>query len=427
VSLDVKILREILQLRAEGFEDQKIAEKLNIYGTEIINQEVDVFEEIEDLIEEGITDLSEIAKKLQLPQSYIQIAASDFGLHITGTTEEPIQEEKLIETTKQEKKRIRKYQLPKKTEQTKAKTTITKPAESRTTRDKKRGRPKAEPIRKLEIDKLAKKGAGLQEMIDASELTTELGVKQYLIRTNQYKDWKAKQEKQRKNSLGNLVYSVIIENYLQADKIEQEVYWKVDEFFTTTRSQVTYDTIKKIFTRYFGAKEAGKKISLSQLGKGSGLWDSEIGRILNKVGLEPLYGKKERHVTPQWKKDAIKRAFPLDVNPPDISYFLEIREHIVYQNMKKIGPRPKRQEFIAQPLANTGLPDLTYRLASQIYEARDLKFKTQDIVELLDTNKRVVNYILKNENIISPKIIEILQTLYPNKKITTPYMKAEKN
>jgi len=291
-------------------------------------------------------------------------------------------------------------------------------------------RPKKEPTRIPEVDALIKKAATIAEMKKAAGWTSGVSARHYMTRTNQYKKWqdarnKPKlEEQQRKAFIGNGIKIAQQHLYQKADEIEQKIF----EFFANTpKSRITYDTLKTIYTRYFEAKYKRKKLSLKKLGKGLNLWNSEIGKILSKVGLKPLYGKKVRHMTPQWKKEAIKRTFNLDANPPDIAYFLELPEHIVYQNMKMMGPRPKRQEFIAKPLANIGLPDLTYRLASQIYEARDLKFEIQEIAELLNIKKITVNYILKNENIISPKIFDILKTLYPNKNITTPYIQTKQN
>lgn len=289
---------------------------------------------------------------------------------------------------------------------------------------------KKETPRNPDLDKLVEEGTALRKIKGIEGYESHEKIRQYIIKTHQHKKWKSARKKpklekqQRESAIRNVIKLAQKDLYQESNRVEQKVF----EFFMSARHRrILPEQVRTICTRYFEAKDAGKKLSLEKLGEGLHLCIPEIGRILKDARLEPLFGKKERHMTPQWKKEAIKRAFPLDVNPPDIAYFLELPEHIVYQNMKIIGPRPKRQEFIAEPLANTGLPDLNYRLASQIYEARDLKFEIQEIVELLDMRKTVINYILKNETIISPKIFDILKTLYPEKNITTPYIQTKQN
>ncbi|MEK6940231.1 MAG: hypothetical protein AABX31_05895, partial [Nanoarchaeota archaeon] len=64
---------------------------------------------------------------------------------------------------------------------------------------------------------------------------------------------------------------------------------------------------------------------------------------------------------------------------------------------------------------------LTYRLASQIYEAADLGFNSTEVTELLDTTPRVVEYALTERKTLESKIINALQVLYPEENIYKPY------
>ncbi len=489
MTLNYKIITEVLKLNERGFNDLDIASQLGFDAQELIEHDVSTLEAIEDCLEEETTNAAEIAKKLNLPINYITGLACDYGLkEVKINKDDRIRflrrRRGIMLRGKQEQKNLKKRRRSKKNLEQKAEevsvnaeidalvmqgadfsviesasgleskevTTYLKVTnqyklwlsqfkerinkepslrkKQQRTKTGKIGRTKTKAKRIPEVDKLIKKVATLDEMKKAAGWTSCVSARHYMTRTNQYKKWKADrgkpklEEQQRKAFIGNATKIAQQNLYNKSDRIEQKIF----EFLTNTpKSKITYDTLKTIYTRYFEAKDKRKKLSLVELSKGTGLWNSKTGKILNKVGLEPLHGKKERHITPQWKKEAIKRAFNLDVNPPDIAYFLDLPEHIIYQNMKMIGPRPKRQEFITKPLANTGLPDLTYRLASQIYEARDLKFEIQEIVELLDTKKIIVNYMLKNETIISPKIFDMLKTLYPEKNITTPYIPTKQN
>ena len=481
MTLNYKIITEVLQLEKAGFNNLEIASQLGFDALELIEHDVSTIDTIDDLVEEGITNSAEIAAKLNLPILYIEKLSLEYDLPVTLKKENITELIKYIrldrkkegrggkkyKTHKQPKTQVKKIEHIEKIDkfimegadfsvmesasglESKEIRTYLKATNQyelwlsqfreRTGREPslrekqqriktgQRGRPKTGPTRLPEVDVLINERATIDEMKKVAGWLSCAAARDYMKRTNQYKKWKAtkkSEEQQRKVLIGNIIKTAKQHSYNKSDRIEQKTF----EFFTnTSKSKITYDTIKIIYIRYFEAKGQGKKLSLAKLGKGTGLYNSEIGKILSKTGLEPLYGKKVRHMTSQWKKDAIKRAFPLDVNPPDIAYFLELPEHIIYQSMKMIGPRPKRQEFIAKPLANTGLPDLTYRLASQIYEAKDLKFKTQEIAELLNTKKIIVDHMLKNETIISLKILDILKTLYPEKNITTPYIQTKQN
>ena len=65
---------------------------------------------------------------------------------------------------------------------------------------------------------------------------------------------------------------------------------------------------------------------------------------------------------------------------------------------------------------------LNYRTASQIYEARDAGFSIEETLELLEKDERVYGYALEHELEISEHIINNLRIMFPDKKITKPYI-----
>ena len=83
--------------------------------------------------------------------------------------------------------------------------------------------------------------------------------------------------------------------------------------------------------RYYEALENGQKKSLAELGEGLNMWENGIARTLEDVGLEPMYRKREKVTIPDWKNQAIFRAFDLDMTALDIGYFLEVPHYFIAQ------------------------------------------------------------------------------------------------
>ena len=61
-------------------------------------------------------------------------------------------------------------------------------------------------------------------------------------------------------------------------------------------------------------------------------------------------------------------------------------------------------------------------MASQIYEASDLGFNKEEIMELLDANERVLDHSLENRGTIETKIKDALRVLYPDREFDRPYL-----
>lgn len=295
------------------------------------------------------------------------------------------------------------------------------------------GRPKIGHARNPKIDELVPQGLTLEMMHEMVGLSKER-VRQYLKLSGQHDLWKTARkeslakgvpgESEKNEVIGDLVGLITQIAYSRASEAERKTY----EYLTGGRRsrRMSWEKLTSLFDEYFRLKDSKEKVSLKGLEKESGISFTQVGMILRAVNLEPLHGKRERHITPEWKKQAIRRAFNLDVNTFDLAYFLELPNHVVYQNLRMMGDRPLRPVFITEPPPESCFPVLNYRLASQVYEARDAGFTIEETVELLDTRKRVVDYLLEKENIVSSKIVEILGVLYPDEKITTPYVQTAK-
>ena len=281
-------------------------------------------------------------------------------------------------------------------------------------------------------DKLIKQGLTLQGIAEKEGLTRER-IRQYINERGLYEVWrkareaekdKPRQEKElRKNTireiLGLIEHSVVdrlVEEdrwaagksleYLRSIKKKQSKNYNISELFT-------------IFKRYDEARKNGYKLSLEGLGRGvRNMYSSEVGRVLKRVGLEALYGARVTIISEN--KERTKRSISIPIPLIDIAYFLGVNYNSFLQYLSRWNLNDKR------PVANELIKGvckhpLSYRLASQIYQAMDLGFNSQEIVELFDAKKKTVDYALAFREEVGPIIVNALQTLYPERKISKPY------
>lgn len=106
----------------------------------------------------------------------------------------------------------------------------------------------------------------------------------------------------------------------------------------------------------------------------------------------------------------------------DIAYFLRLPLHVPDLRYKAFGKRPKAKRYI-KSFSRHGM--LTYRLASQIYEAKDCDFRKSEITELLDKDEMIVGYALFYRKEVKPKIVKGLRVLYAECNVNTSYITPE--
>lgn len=172
MTLDYKIITEVLQLGKDGFTDLEIASQLEFDPQELIDHDVSTIEAIDDLAEEGITNAAEIAAKLNLPIDYITEIAREYELED-------------VKISKNDRIRLlrrrREVMLREKQEQ--------KNFKKRKKKSKKNLEQKAKEVPvNAEIDALVMSGADFSVMERASGLESK-EVREYLKTTNQYELW----------------------------------------------------------------------------------------------------------------------------------------------------------------------------------------------------------------------------------------------
>ena len=274
--------------------------------------------------------------------------------------------------------------------------------------------------RNTRIDKLYQNGLNLSQIGRIVKLTRER-VRQYITRTGQDIIRKRSNKIRRQleieifgngGTLEKIILKRVSEESFALGKA-LEYHFSIDQVKRERSTSVK--RLIELFERYYELRKRGERVSYWNLGKPIGINGSQVIKILNKVGLESLSGRKGYGIT----KEVYERAFEADMGVPDVTYFLGINPRgSVGFHFKKIG---KRKKFPQQCISGS-LNELTYRLASQIYEAQDLGFSSEEIITLLDCHKKTVEYALIRREGMGNKIIEALNTIYPETKHDRPYL-----
>lgn len=211
---------------------------------------------------------------------------------------------------------------------------------------------------------------------------------------------------------------------------------KANEYrIRSPKTKYTVEQLEEVFRVYKEANERGEKLSLKEIGKSSNtgiIYAASIGDILKVVGLEPMHGTNERR-SPLSEQElkAIARVKDVGMNALDLSYFMDLNKWNVSQNFQKNDvKRPKVKKWIKHFESPERRSTLSYRVASQIYKARDAgyfrEFSRDQMSEFFDTSREAVDYALEHENKIAPKITNVLKKIYSDRRSKKPYrMKSD--
>jgi hypothetical protein len=288
-----------------------------------------------------------------------------------------------------------------------------------------------------EIDQLIDEKLTLRENAKKIKKSKET-VRKYFQASGLYKIWKKQNQnrqlkkqtlkKQKKNCTINLI-SILKTRVNELAKYETWPVQKALEYKTSLKHNgsnlVAYDKLVKLFEIYEFAQKSNTKLSLEEIGNDLRLSPTHIGVILKKVGLKPLYGNVKQIRYSKEEISLIKKLFAFEMNNSDLAYFLGLNPYNLSQFRRRNGVKTNSKNHICR----TKFKILNYRLASQIYHAQDL-FKIEGITrsqigDLLDTEKKIVDYAIQNKAVIAPKIIDVLKTAYGD-HMTKPYKESSK-
>lgn len=288
------------------------------------------------------------------------------------------------------------------------------------------------------FSKLVRKGLTLEKIGDKLGLTRER-IRQKINETGQYESWRlsrsfykyTREERDLEEERGKLIDILHKRVQQQINSIDETIQWaekKANEYKLSMKKSLTtknfplpipYEKLLEVFRYYREAQLKGEKLSFDDISKRAGFKSAGLSkRILNRVSLQSLNWQVEdtRRLSEDQKK-MVERSASLEMNNNDRAYFMNLPEHIPTQYGIK-GKRIVLKQFSIEE------PRLTYGLASQIYEVQDALFTREEIIELLDTSPKAVDYSLEHKDEIAPKIINALNILYPEKKYAKPYLSA---
>ncbi len=276
-------------------------------------------------------------------------------------------------------------------------------------------------------DNMIREGRLLKEIGEELNVSKE-AVRKYVQKTEQYDIWSKAKEENRKNekrAKQELVDVLLARAYRLASG-QGFAYQKAFEHYLRNRIAFAYITEKRferlvrLFSVYKKAEEEGNKLSLEELAEKTGFCSyPNVGGVLKIARLKPMHGTKERRVITREKKEKLKRAFYVDINCGDLSYFLGMHPNVIWQSFKRIGERERKPDCIK---IFSFSERLNYRIASRIYEADDAGFSPREICEYAECSDRVRQYAIENKEDIKAKIVGALKTIFPDKEIKKPYL-----
>jgi predicted transcriptional regulator len=293
-----------------------------------------------------------------------------------------------------------------------------------------------------EIDNLIDEGMTLTEIGDEVGVSRER-VRQYIAESGQYKSWRVKREevvhglKREENKFKKLQSRFISYIRGRMKDLAREESWAIEkavEHLTSGRNPLknrhSFSDLVQLFERREAALSSGEVISLSELGKGLFLGTPEsvasrVSHIFHKVNVKPMNGNYERKIRIGEKVAAVQRGYGAEFTSPDIAYFLDLPKHIPMSRYSEFRGRNIERNIIKRFGQSGTKGHLTYRLASQIYEAEDSSFNVEESCELFDVNSELVDYALKHRGEIGPKIVRGLRLLYADNDVKTPYVTRE--
>ena len=272
------------------------------------------------------------------------------------------------------------------------------------------------------LDRMIKPAKKTLKAMGARIHKTREYVRQYLRATNQHDTWKAKRtwptrKKEIVKELSVIVDAELLKRAAQVTDIAQKdavhlLAWKC---YSRIGNRSSLKQLKTLFTTYKQAKIAGKKPSYKELGDRADMSMMNVHYLLIHVGL-PSLTERQYTVITRGQHRLLKRARKLKISARDIGYFTGMNMYTAKGKVRRPG---KGQ------LSNLRGHQITYAMASQVYEAKDAGFSFDETRELLDLNKAKLETILDNRKEFAPKIVSTLRSIYQDKLINRPYLSAK--
>jgi len=149
-----------------------------------------------------------------------------------------------------------------------------------------------------------------------------------------------KAKEQKSKDLQNLVDSLANLMYSKAQQTSW-AYEKATEAWFKTQNRSNGHSLEqyiKLFEAYETAEKQGIKLSLQDFQELTDIWFTGVGKLFEKVNVQPMHGTREINHISKEEREAISRAYDLkNFSSRDIGYFLSVNYWIVNQKWQKKG------------------------------------------------------------------------------------------
>lgn len=215
-----------------------------------------------------------------------------------------------------------------------------------------------------------------------------------------------------KQELSTIVEMVQIQAYSKASDAERRTF---EYFQLTPTSKYKWDALEGVLERYYKARKELRRLSRQQLCDGLNVSPRGLLWVLSKLNL-PIISRNRRGMLPE-EKEALKRAFYLNMSIDDISYFLPYQSYkAISKFMSELGERPEID------MRYLGVVP-TNECASKIYQLADSeRLKLNELCKRLQLSRQIVKHALRRRKFLEPIIIHALRVIYLDSSITTPYL-----
>ncbi len=285
-----------------------------------------------------------------------------------------------------------------------------------------------------EVNTMIESGDPITKISVVGGVTNE-GARNYIKRIGKFESWKEKRKEVKKNRLEKIADETLTKQSLvdvlcaRVYRLAQESGWayvKAWDYYSNVKKRGKHNIplvkLVKLFDLYETALKHERILSLEEFFERTGIGNiNYISQIFQRVGLTPMNCSKERKYPEDYIKEKIKSAGrELNISSNDAGYFLGVSSYISDLYWKRYQ---LRNGIRVKPLMHLGIyGQLTHKKASEIYEAQDLGFSKEETLDLLDINPGLYDFTMRNRKVIQKKIVNVLDTLWPEFKHTKPYV-----
>ncbi len=300
---------------------------------------------------------------------------------------------------------------------------------------------KVEGYRRPDIDRLVTGGHSLVEIAKRtkplrSDQVPYQSVHRYLKRTGQHGLWKENRPKatrarggykrgvreQRQKLVDTLAHYAIE----RAGEDSWALQKTVQRYLSVQRrnANVPLEKLFKMFSICEEAMSTGRRITYAELADASGFSINSVvfGNIMKSVGVEGDIKVHKKVRLSSQQKASIRDVYEIGLSMRDIAYFTDIFEETVALH---VSTKPKGRNALVIFGTGSNREYLSYRMASEIYEAADAGFTDQELMEYFDGKSRCVGYALEHRDEIGYTLIRALDLLFPDVKHTRPYLEKQ--